>query len=138
MGGLAQRLPFTRTTCTIASASIVGIPPFSGFWSKLILVMAAIQAQYYWIAAIIVFVSLCTLIMYLKVQRYVFFGELPDNLREAQENGGSMLVAMVFLACLCVLMGLLVLVPDLRDSILEPAVRVLTDGLKYSDVVAGM
>jgi len=33
---------------------------------------------------------------------------------------------------------LLVLVPDLRDSILEPAVRVLTDGLKYSDVVAGM
>ena len=100
MGGLAQRLPFTRTTCTIASASIVGIPPFSGFWSKLILVMAAIQAHYYWIAAIIVFVSLCTLIMYLKVQRYVFFGELPENLREAQENGGSMLVAMVFLACL--------------------------------------
>jgi len=138
MGGLAQRLPFTRTTCTIASASIVGIPPFSGFWSKLILVMAAIQAQYYWIAAIIVFVSLCTLIMYLKVQRYVFLGELPENLSQAEENGGSMLVAMVFLACLCVLMGLLVLVPSLRDSILEPAVRVLTDGLKYSDVVMGM
>jgi len=138
MGGLAQRLPFTRTTCAIASASIVGIPPFSGFWSKLILVMAAIQAQYYWIAAIIVFVSLCTLIMYLKVQRYVFLGELPENLSQAEENGGSMLVAMVFLACLCVLMGLLVLVPSLRDSILEPAVRVLTDGLKYSDVVMGM
>ena len=138
MGGLAQRLPFTRTTCTVASASIVGIPPFSGFWSKLILVMAAIQAQYYWIAAIIVFVSLCTLIMYLKVQRYVFLGELPENLREAQENGGTMLVAMVFLACLCVLMGLLLLVPSLRGSILEPAVTVLTDGLKYSDVVMEM
>jgi len=138
MGGLAQRLPFTRTTCTIASASIVGIPPFSGFWSKLILVMAAIQAHYYWIAAIIVFVSLCTLIMYLKVQRYVFLGELPENLRQAEENGGSMLVAMVFLACLCVLMGLLLLVPSLRESILEPAVTVLTDGLKYSDVVMGM
>jgi len=138
MGGLARRLPFTRTANAVASASIVGIPPFSGFWSKLILVMAAVQAHYYWIAAIIVFVSLCTLIMYLKVQRYVFLGELPENLSQVEENGGSMLVAMVFLTCLCVLMGLLVLVPGMRNSILEPAVRVLTDGLKYSDIVMGM
>lgn len=138
MGGLAEKLPFTRTTCTLASASIVGIPPFSGFWSKLILVIAAVQAHFYWVAAIIVFVSLCTLIMYLKVQRYVFLGELPENLRQAKENKGSMLVAMVFLACLCVLMGLLVLVPGLRNNILEPAVKVLTDGLKYSDFVKAM
>ncbi len=138
MGGLAEKLPITRTTCTVASASIVGIPPFSGFWSKLILIIAAVQAQFYWIAAIIVFVSLCTLIMYLKVQRYVFLGELPENLRQAKENKGSMLVAMVFLACLCVLMGLLVLVPDLKRAILDPAVKVLTDGLNYSVDVKGM
>jgi len=36
------------------------------------------------------------------------------------------------MACLCVLMGLLLLIPTLRESILEPAVRVLIDGLKYS------
>jgi len=138
MGGLAEKLPLTRTTCTLASASIVGIPPFSGFWSKLILVIAAVQAQFYWIAAIIVFVSLCTLIMYLKVQRYVFLGELPENLQQVKENKGSMLVAMVFLACLCVLMGLLVLVPGLKHAILDPAVQVLTDGLKYSANVIGM
>jgi len=138
MGGLAEKLPLTRATCTVASASIVGIPPFSGFWSKLILIIAAVQAQFYWIAAIIVFVSLCTLIMYLKVQRYVFLGELPENLRQAKENKGSMLVAMVFLACLCALMGLLVLVPGLKQAILDPAVKVLTDGLRYSANVIGM
>jgi multicomponent Na+:H+ antiporter subunit D len=138
MGGLAERLPYTRATCTLASASIVGIPPFSGFWSKLILVVAAVQAQLYWIAAIIVFVSLCTLIMYLKVQRYAFLGELPDNLRQVKENKGSMLVAMVFLACLCVLMGLLVLIPGLKENILLPAVNVLTNGLQYSADVIGM
>ena len=132
MGGLAEKLPFTRATCTIASASIVGIPPFSGFWSKLILVIAAIQAGFYWVAAIIVFVSLCTLIMYLKVQRYVFLGELPENLQQTKENKNSMLVAMIFLACLCMLMGLLVIVPSLRNNILDPAVKVLTDGLEYS------
>jgi len=131
MGGLAQRMPVTRATCTVASASIAGIPPFSGFWSKLILVIAAVQAGFYWIAAIIVFVSLCTLIMYLKVQRYAFLGELPENLQQVKENKGSMLAAMVFLACLCVLMGLLVIVPSFRESILNPAVKVLTSGPDY-------
>ena len=137
MGGLAEKLPVTRTACTVASASIVGIPPFSGFWSKLILVWAAVQAQLYWVAAIIVFVSLCTLIMYLKVQRYVFLGELPENLQQIKESRGSMLVAMVFLACLCALMGLL-LVPGLKENILDPAVQALTTGVKYSDAVMGM
>jgi len=132
MGGLAERMPVTRASCTIASASIAGVPPFSGFWSKLILVIAAIQSHFYWVGAIIVFVSLCTLIMYLKVQRYVFLGELPENLRETKENKGSMLIAMVSLACLCVLMGLLVIVPSLKANILDSAVKVLVDGLEYS------
>ena len=137
MGGLAEKMPVTRAAATIASASIVGIPPFSGFWSKLILVIAAVQAGFYWVAAIIVFVSLCTLIMYLKVQRYVFLGELPEKLQKTKENKGSMLVAMVSLACLCVLMGLLVIVPSLKAGILDPAVKVLTDGLEYSANIIG-
>jgi multicomponent Na+:H+ antiporter subunit D len=138
MGGLAEKMPVTRATCTIASASIAGIPPFSGFWSKLILVVAAIGAGFYWVAAVIVFVSLCTLIMYLKVQRYAFLGELPENLQQVRENKGSMLIAMIFLACLCVLMGLLVIVPSLRANILDPAVKVLMDGVLYSANVIGM
>jgi formate hydrogenlyase subunit 3/multisubunit Na+/H+ antiporter MnhD subunit len=73
--------------------------------------------------------------MYLKVQRYAFLGELPENLQQIKENKGSMLVAMVFLACLCVLMGLLLL-PGLKETILTPAVNVLTGGYSYSaDVI---
>jgi multicomponent Na+:H+ antiporter subunit D len=137
MGGLAQTMPITRASATVGSAAIVGIPPFSGFWSKLILVIAAVQAHYYWIAAVIVFVSLCTLIMYLKVQRYVFLGELPVELRDKKEAGVAMLLPMVVLACLCLLMGLL-LVPALRNGILEPAVKVLVEGLGYSARVIGI
>ncbi|HUT30232.1 MAG TPA: proton-conducting transporter membrane subunit [Sedimentisphaerales bacterium] len=137
MGGLAETMPVTRAACTIASASIAGVPPFSGFWSKLILVIAAVQAHFYWIAAVIVFVSLCTLIMYLKVQRHVFLGELPESLRQTKENAGSMLVPMAFLACLCVLMGLL-LVPAVRATVLDPAVEALTRGVSYSTDVIRM
>jgi NADH:ubiquinone oxidoreductase subunit 5 (subunit L)/multisubunit Na+/H+ antiporter MnhA subunit len=76
--------------------------------------------------------------MYLKVQRYAFLGETPESLDRVKEAKGSMVVAMVFLALLCVLMGLLVIVPSLKESILEPAVKVLTDGLEYSSRIITM
>jgi multicomponent Na+:H+ antiporter subunit D len=139
MGALAEKMPLTRAACAIGSASIAGIPPFSGFWSKLVLVIAAIGAGYYWIAAVIVFVSLCTLIMYLKVHRYVFLGEPAggqEKLDGIREPGGSMAVAMVFLACLCVLMGLLLL-PAVRSVVLEPAAEALAGGLEYSGRLVG-
>jgi multicomponent Na+:H+ antiporter subunit D len=137
LGGLAEKLPFTRATCAVASASIAGVPPFNGFWSKMILVIASVQAGFYGLATVTVVVSLVTLISFLKIQRYVFLGEVPENLQQTKENKGFMLVAMVFLACLCLLMGALVLVPGLKESILEPAVKVLIDGLKYSDDIIG-
>jgi len=138
LGGLVEKLPLTRTTCTIASASIAGIPPFNGFWSKAIIVLAAAKAGFWALAVVTVIVSLVTLISFLKVQRYVFLGELPENLKDVKENRGSMAVAMVLLSGLCVLMGLLLLVEPWRLSILAPAVKVLTDGLAYSSNVIGM
>ncbi|MHC5061641.1 MAG: complex I subunit 5 family protein [Planctomycetota bacterium] len=131
LGGLVDKMPFTRTTCTVASASIAGIPPFNGFWSKAIIIFAAAQARFWSLAVVTIIVSLVTLISFLKVQRYIFLGELPENLENVKENKGPMSAAMIFLACLCVFMGLL-LIPQLRACVLEPAVKVLTDGLAYS------
>ncbi len=132
MGGLVDRMPYTRLTCIVASAAIAGVPPFNGFWSKLILVIAAVQARFFVLAGVTVLVSLVTLLSFLKVQRYVFLGELPDDLKETRENGGSMLLAMLFLAVLCLLMSLLLLVPSLRENVLQPAVDVLVKGAAYS------
>jgi multicomponent Na+:H+ antiporter subunit D len=138
MGGLVERMPYTRAACTVASASIAGVPPFNGFWSKLILVMAAVQARFFGLAAVTVVVSLVTLLSFLKVQRYVFLGELPEGLQETRENKGSMLMAMLFLATLCLLMSLLVLVPSLRNAVLQPAVDVLVQGVNHSMKVANL
>jgi len=135
LGGLGRRMPLTRTACTIGSAAIAGIPPFSGFWSKLVLVIAAVQAGYIWLGATIVFVSILTLIMYLKVQRYVFLGEMPEGLSGVRESPGSMHVAMSALAVLCVVMGLLLLVPALRQTVLEPAAEAVAQGVAYGRIV---
>ena len=136
LGGLAEKMPVTRTMCTIASAAIAGVPPFNGFWSKLLIVLAAVKAHYYGLAAITVLVSLVTLISFLKVQRYIFLGDLPDKLKEVKESKGSMIWSMGILACLCVGMGLLLLWEPLREQILTPAVQVLVQNVYSSDIIS--
>jgi multicomponent Na+:H+ antiporter subunit D len=134
MGGLWQKLPVTRIACTIASLSIAGVPPFNGFWSKLLIIIAAFQAGFHWLGAITILVSFVTLVSFLKVLRYAFLGSLPERLREVKESPLAMSLAMVALAVLCAGMGLL-LVGGLRGQFLEPAVNALTAGLGYAAAV---
>jgi hypothetical protein len=45
---------------------------------------------------------------------------------------------MIFLAVLCVSMGLLVLVPSLREAVLQPAVDALIEGVGHSTRLANL
>ena len=47
MGGLAKRMPVTAATSLVGSLSIAGVPPLGGFWSKLIIIIALVQAGHY-------------------------------------------------------------------------------------------
>jgi multicomponent Na+:H+ antiporter subunit D len=131
MGGLREKMPLTRATCTVASLSIAGVPPFNGFWSKLIIVIAAFQAGFPWLAAITILVSFVTLLSFIKVLRYAFLGKLPDALKQVRESPALMALSLVILAVFCTGMGLL-LVPGLRQIILDPAVGALAQGVEYA------
>lgn len=138
LGGLRQKMPVTAATSLIASMSIAGIPPFNGFWSKLIIVIACIQTNHYWSAGWAVFASIITLASFLKIQKYVFFGQLNPEIaqKEIKEVPASMLIAMVVLAVLCTIMGLLLL-PQVRNIFLTPAVNVLLKSAEYGKYVLG-
>lgn len=136
MGGLNQRMPVTGATSLVASMSIAGIPPFNGFWSKLIIILAAVQAGYYGLAALAVVGSIMTLASFLKVQRYGFFGELRPVWKKVREAPVFMCVSMVLLALLCVGMGLLLL-PGVKDGLLDRAADAVTGGTDYSGLVLG-
>ena len=131
MGGLAENMPLTRATCTIASLSIAGVPPFNGFWSKLIIVIAAFQAGFPWLAAVTILVSFVTLLSFLKVLRYAFLGALPEALRKVRECPALMALSLVILAVFCSGMGL-ILVPAFREVVLDPAVGALARGVEYA------
>jgi multicomponent Na+:H+ antiporter subunit D len=137
MGGLAKSMPVTSATSFAASMSISGVPPFTGFFSKLIIIFAAIMARFYLLAALAVVVSIITLASFLKFQRYAFYNK-PEHPKEARlkEVPFPMVFSMVVLSIFCVLLSLLFL-PSVREVILAPAVDILTDPLKYSTSILG-
>jgi multicomponent Na+:H+ antiporter subunit D len=137
MGGLAKPMPATSATSFVASLSISGIPPFNGFFSKLIIIIAAVMARFYLLAVLAVIVSIVTLASFLKFQRYAFYNK-PDEDRNThiREVPFPMIFSMVILSLICVILSLLA-IPGIRESILTPAVNILTDPLKYSTILTG-
>jgi len=154
LGGLNSRLPVTGYTSLFGSMSISGIPPFGGFWSKLIIIIAAVQAGYFITATVAILVSIVTLAYYLKFQSFAFFGKLNEGLlkinpvrntdfpeKESKISNGVkevpwlMRLSMIVLSVICVITGLLI--APLFKPFLQGAVEVLLAGKGYAEIVFG-
>jgi len=136
LGGLREKMPITGATSFLASMSIAGIPPFSGFWSKLLIIIAAVQAGYLGYALWAVMVSVVTLALFVKVFKDVFLGEPQHVWREVKEVPWRMQVSMIVLALLSMVSGLLLL-PDVKDAFLRPATAIFLQGTHYAQVILG-
>ncbi len=135
LGGLRQKMPFTGLCTRVSALSISGVPPFNGFFSKLLIVIAVLWAGHPVLGLLTVLVSFVTLLSFTKVQRYLLEGEAPPALADLKESPMPMLLAMGLLAVLCA--GLGVLVPLYRHGLLDPATDALRIGLGYARQVLG-
>jgi multicomponent Na+:H+ antiporter subunit D len=136
MGGLAKVMPVTSTTSFMASMSISGIPPFNGFFSKLIIVVAAINGRFYLLAVLAIAVSIITLAYFLKFQRYAFYNKAGKAVQKIKEVPFPMAFSMILLAILCVALSLLA-IPSVSETVLRPAIDVLIQPELYSTTIIG-
>jgi multicomponent Na+:H+ antiporter subunit D len=127
MGGLAKRMPITAATNLIGALSISGVPPLNGFWSKLIIIVALVQAGHPVFAVIAVLTSVLTLWYYLLIQRKAFFGKLNEKWASVKEAPFWMTAATVLLALLCV--GIGILFSSTITTWIQPAADVVADGV---------
>jgi formate hydrogenlyase subunit 3/multisubunit Na+/H+ antiporter MnhD subunit len=107
LGGLGGRMPFTATTSVVGLLSAAGVPPLSGFWSKLLIVLALWQAGHPIYAILAVLLSVVTLGYLLMMQRKVFFGKIREGLEHAREASLGLVLASVVLAGVTVGAGVL-------------------------------
>ncbi|MBA7540491.1 NADH-quinone oxidoreductase subunit L [subsurface metagenome] len=109
MGGLRKVMPWTYATFVIASLSIAGIWPLSGFWSKDEILASSLASQpiLFYLAMITVFM---TAFYMFRVVFMTFGGEYRGGGSEAHsskphESPSVMVIPMAILAILAVVSG---------------------------------
>jgi proton-translocating NADH-quinone oxidoreductase chain N len=106
MGGLAGKMPVTGGTSVVGFLSTMGKPPLAGFWSKLVIIVAAWFANYYIYSVIAVLASILTLAYFLILQRKVFFGKIAPGMENVREGNAGFTIPALILAAVTVLLGL--------------------------------
>jgi len=132
LGGLWRKMPVTFVCFLVAAASISGVPPFNGFFSKELVFDAALEtnAVFFVVAALGAFFTAAS---FLKLGHAVYFGKANEDApRDAvREAPWPMLVPMAALAFACVLFGVYNPLP-LR-GLIEPVL-----GQRLAESAAGL
>jgi NADH-quinone oxidoreductase subunit N len=82
--GLGGKMPVTAFTLTISLFALAGVPPLSGFMSKLVLFTAAVDGKLWWLALAGVLNSAFSMAYYGWVVKRMYFDEpsTPGRLKE--------------------------------------------------------
>ena len=77
--GLAQRSPWYAGMMAISMFSLAGIPPLFGFFAKLLVLKAAIDAGYMWLAIVAIVFAIVGIFYYLRVVKVMYFDKADDS-----------------------------------------------------------
>ena len=135
LSGVKGKLPVTGWCLRVAALSISGVPPFNGFWSKLMIVIAVALAGHPLLAAMTVLVSFMTLLSFIKVQRYILEGDPSERVASAVRVPSSMRLAMILLALVCIGAG--ILFPFYGEHLIEATSQALVGGVKSISLALG-
>jgi NADH-quinone oxidoreductase subunit N len=73
--GVYRRAPWLALVLAFCLVSLTGLPPTAGFFAKLYIFNAAIQAKFVWLVVIAVLNTILSAVYYLGVMRTMFMGE---------------------------------------------------------------
>lgn len=139
MPGVLPKFPVIGYTNLIGSMSICGIPPLGGFWSKLIIIFACIQADRPALAFIAIAVSILTLGYYFKAVTPILFGfkeQRPMDGGSLKKIPFAMAMPLIILAVLSII-SVSVFLPNIGRGFLGNAIAVLVNGKEYATLALG-
>jgi len=80
LAGLGRSHPMMAFAMLLFMFSLAGIPPLAGFWGKLYIFMAAIQAKLFWPAVLGVLASVVASYYYLRIVKVMYFDDSTEVL----------------------------------------------------------
>lgn len=109
LGGLLKTMPLTAIAYLLCAFSIIGIPPFLGFWPKFLLVLE-LARQGYVLAAVMAIVGAVFTMFYLfRLFDKVFLGE--EKIPACEDRRSPMVYVVLALGVLSLILGLVFKLP---------------------------
>jgi multicomponent Na+:H+ antiporter subunit D len=105
MSGLARQMPWTMAAFAIASLSLVGIPPASGFISKWYLALGSLERGSPWLLGVLLASSLLTAGYLGPVVYKAYFEEAPDAGHHEVREVPWIVIPLVLTALASLLLG---------------------------------
>ena len=79
--GLNERSPWFAAMMLVVMFGMAGVPPFVGFFAKLYVLRAVIDAGLTWLAAAAVFFSIISAFYYIRLVKLMYFDRAPSDAR---------------------------------------------------------
>lgn len=135
LGGLYRTQPKLSILFLIPALSLAGLPPLSGFWGKLMLIRAGLEAEEYAIVAAALFVSLWTLYSMIKIWNEVFLKNAPETTTvPIHQPSAALLIPVIALAAITILLGI---AANPVFELVQEAAKQLLDPSEYISAVMG-
>ncbi len=136
LAGLGRKMPLTGAMIAVAALSLVGVPPFAGFMSKLSIVRAALAQHSATYAGLVVLILLATVIevgYFMKLLQIMFFNQAVGD-EPVKELPLSALIPITILAALIIAIGVY---PQMISGLLQQAASGLVQRSVYIQSVLG-
>ncbi|HYD04357.1 MAG TPA: NADH-quinone oxidoreductase subunit NuoN [Reyranella sp.] len=118
LAGLGRSHPLLAFAMLLFMFSLAGIPPLAGFWGKLYVFMAAVEAKLFWPAVLGVLASVVASYYYLRIVKVMYFDEGTEPIDQPSFNVNRA-VALVS----AVLVALFSLLPQPLSAIAAAAAK---------------
>ncbi|MDG2520703.1 proton-conducting transporter membrane subunit [Caulobacter segnis] len=120
-GGVVRKEPLLALLLAVPILSLAGIPPFSGFWAKLIVIRESFSAGMAWLGAVAILAGLLTIISMANFWSDACWRQARTPMRRVPRSG---LAAMALLSITTLMIGV---APQWLLSIARMSARMIGD-----------
>ncbi|MFA5645667.1 MAG: NADH-quinone oxidoreductase subunit L [Candidatus Ratteibacteria bacterium] len=93
LGGLGKKMPLTSAAFLVCALSVIGIPPFGGFFAKFLVIAGTVKAGFTSAAAFALFIAILTLLYLFRLFHAVFLGAEKEP--APKPEGSTLMVSVV-------------------------------------------
>jgi formate hydrogenlyase subunit 3/multisubunit Na+/H+ antiporter MnhD subunit len=110
MGGLIKTMPVTAASFLVCALSVMGIPPFGGFFSKYLVFSGTVNSGHMLIALTFLAGAALTIMYLFRIFNMIFLGEA--QIAGAREGSRTMIASVSILAALSLVCGIYIKYPS--------------------------